>query len=135
MPDDIVLNKAANLKRCIKRIREVYDATDANLYKNLMAQESILLNLQRACEVSIDLAMHSAKTPPRGSPGQPRRIQILHDHAFDKELAGSMKRMVGFRNVAIHEYDVLNLDIVKAIITDRLEEMLKFGQNMIRLEL
>ena len=46
-----------------------------------------------------------------------------------------MKRMVGLRNVAIHEYDVLNLDIVKAIITERLEEMLKFGQSMIRVEL
>ena len=56
-------------------------------------------------------------------------------HLLDKELAGSMKRMFGFCNIAIHEYDVLNLDIVKAIITERLEEMLKFGQTMIRLAL
>jgi uncharacterized protein YutE (UPF0331/DUF86 family) len=137
MPDDIVLNKAANLERCIKRIHEVYDATDANLYKNLTAQESILLNLQRACEVSIDLAMHVVRKRRLGVPQDSRdAFQILHDHALlDKELAGSMKRMVGFRNIAIHEYDVLNLDIVKAIITERLEEMLKFGQTMIRLEL
>lgn len=137
MPDDIVLNKAANLERCIKRIREVYDATDANLYKNLTAQESILLNLQRACEVSIDLAMHVVRKRRLGVPQDSRdAFQILHDHALlDKGLAGSMKRMVGFRNIAIHEYDVLNLDIVKAIIAERLEEMLKFGQTMIRLEL
>lgn len=45
-----------------------------------------------------------------------------------------MKRMVGFRNVAIHEYDKLNLDIVKAIITQRLDDVLKFGQTLLRLE-
>jgi len=32
-----------------------------------------------------------------------------------------MKRMVGFRNVAVHEYDKLNLDIVKAIMTRQLD--------------
>ena len=45
-----------------------------------------------------------------------------------------MKRMVGFRNVAIHEYDKLNLDIVKAIITQGLDDVLKFGQMMLKLE-
>ena len=29
-----------------------------------------------------------------------------------------MARMVGFRNVAVHDYQRLNLDIVKAIILD-----------------
>jgi hypothetical protein len=58
MPDDVVINKVASLERCINRIRAVYDGKDANLYQNLTVQESILLNLQRACEVSIDLAMH-----------------------------------------------------------------------------
>ena len=42
--------------------------------------------------------------------------------------------MVGFRNVAIHEYDKLNLDIVKAIITQGLDDVLKFGQMMLKLE-
>jgi uncharacterized protein YutE (UPF0331/DUF86 family) len=54
MPDDVVINKVASLDR----IRAVYDGKDANLYQDLTVQESILLNLQRACEVSIDLAMH-----------------------------------------------------------------------------
>ena len=60
---------------------------------------------------------------------------MLQDHALlDKELAGSMKRMVGFRNIAIHEYDALNLDIVKGIVTQRLDEILKFGRHILRLE-
>jgi uncharacterized protein YutE (UPF0331/DUF86 family) len=136
MPDDVVLNKAASLERCITRIRDVYGGNDANLYENLTAQESILLNLQRACEVSIDLAMHVVRKHRLGVPQDSRdAFQILQDRALlDKELAASMKRMVGFRNIAIHEYDALNLDIVKAIVTRRLDDLLKFGAHMLRLE-
>ena len=68
MPDDVVLNKVSSLERCITRIREVYAGNDANLYRNLTAQESILLNLQRACEVSIDLAMHVVRKRHFGVP-------------------------------------------------------------------
>ena len=68
MPDDVVLNKVASLERCIQRIRQVYSLNDQNLYENLMAQESILLNLQRTCEVSIDLAMHVVRKRRWGVP-------------------------------------------------------------------
>lgn len=54
MPDDVVLNKVASLERCVQRIREVYAGKENNLYEDLTSQESILLNLQRACEVSIE---------------------------------------------------------------------------------
>jgi uncharacterized protein YutE (UPF0331/DUF86 family) len=136
MPDDVVLNKAASLERCITRVRDVSACNDANLYENLTAQESVLLNLQRACEVSIDLAMHVVRKRRLGIPQDSRdAFQILQDRALlDKELAASMKRMVGFRNIGIHEYDALNLDIVKAIVTRRLDDLLKFGEHMLRLE-
>jgi uncharacterized protein YutE (UPF0331/DUF86 family) len=136
MPDDVVLNKVASLERCVKRIREVYAGTDANLYGNLTGQESILLNLQRACETSIDLAMHIVRKHRLGVPQDSRdAFELLHANGrLDEKLAAAMKRMVGFRNVAIHEYDKLNLDIVKAIITQRLDDVLSFGQQMLRRE-
>lgn len=136
MPDDVVLNKVASLERCVQRIRQVYAQNDQNLYENLIAQESILLNLQRTCEVSIDLAMHIVRKRRWGVPQESRdAFELLRAHGhLDDELSQAMKRMVGFRNVAIHEYDKLNLDIVKSIITHRLEDVLRFGQLMLKLE-
>lgn len=136
MPDDVVLNKVASLERCIQRIRQVHGMSDRNLYENLTTQESILLNLQRACEVSIDLAMHIVRKHRLGIPQDSRNaFELLRANGhLDSELTAAMKRMVGFRNVAIHEYDTLNLDMVKAIITQRLDEVLKFGQLMLKLE-
>jgi uncharacterized protein YutE (UPF0331/DUF86 family) len=36
--------------------------------------------------------------------------------------------MVGFRNVAVHDYRTLDLDIVESIITRHLDELLEFSQ-------
>jgi uncharacterized protein YutE (UPF0331/DUF86 family) len=136
MPDDVVINKVASLERCIERIRTVYAGREFNLYQDLTTQDSILLNLQRACEVSIDLAMHVVRKRTLGVPQDSRdAFDLMQTHALlDEPLATAMKRMVGFRNVAIHEYDKLNLDIVKSIITTKLDDILMFGKQLLRSE-
>lgn len=57
MKNDIILNNLSIIERCIKRIYEEY-ANNPNNLENNTKQESIILNLQRACEASISLAMH-----------------------------------------------------------------------------
>lgn len=72
MKNDVVLNKAGIIERCIKRILEEYENNPANL-KNFTKQDSIVLNIQRACEASIDAAMHIvAQKKIRSSPKQQR---------------------------------------------------------------
>ena len=57
MPDDVSLNKAQIIEKCIQRIHEEYEGKPDNLI-NITRQDSIILNLQRACEAAIALAMH-----------------------------------------------------------------------------
>ncbi len=75
-------------------------------FENLTSQESILLNLQRACEVAIDLAMHVIRGRHLGVPQDSREaFNLLQSNGLlDQALADSLKRMVGFRNIAVHEY-------------------------------
>ncbi len=136
MPDDVVINKVASLERCIERIRTVYAGTEFNLYHDLTTQDSILHNLQRAWEVSIDLAIHVVRKRTLRVPQDSRdAFDLMQTHALlDEPLATAMKRMVGFRNVAIHEYNKLNLDIVKSIITTKLDDILMFGKQLLRSE-
>jgi len=42
-----------------------------------------------------------------------------------------MKRMVGFRNVAVHEYQTLQLPITLNIITGHLGEFSEFSKSML----
>lgn len=47
---------------------------------------------------------------------------------LDQGLGETLKRMVGFRDVASHEYQRLNLDIVQAIIERHLDELAAFAK-------
>lgn len=57
MIDDIDLNKAAIIRRCLQRISEEY-RDDPGRLDDFTIQDSIVLNILRACEAAIDLAMH-----------------------------------------------------------------------------
>ena len=69
--NDVILNKISVIERCIKRINEEYDNNPENL-KNYTKQDSIILNIQRACEASIDLAMHIVSEKKLGIPQNSR---------------------------------------------------------------
>jgi uncharacterized protein YutE (UPF0331/DUF86 family) len=58
MADDVLLNKAAAIERAVQRVREEHAGDDRHLLDNQTRQDAIILNLQRACESSIDAAMH-----------------------------------------------------------------------------
>lgn len=50
---------------------------------------------------------------------------------IDKHLAQKLKAMVGFRNIAVHNYQPVNLEIVQGIIVKSLADLLKFGQLLL----
>ena len=131
--DDVALNKAAAIERCILRIREVYEGQPKHLTDDLTRQESILLNLQRACEASIDLAMHLVRRARLGIPQDSRDAFDLLVRAgrLDASLADGLKRMVGFRNVAVHDYIRLDLAIVRSIIETQLDNLARFARESI----
>ena len=72
MVDDVILNKAASLERCLKRIQEEYAGRKQNLVENQTKQDAIVLNLQRACETAIDLAMYVVSQRKLGVPQDSR---------------------------------------------------------------
>jgi uncharacterized protein YutE (UPF0331/DUF86 family) len=134
MADDVVLGKAAIIERCLARVREVYAGDDANLFEDVTRQDSILLNLQRACEASIDLAMYLVRRARLGLPQESREAFDLLEQAgvLPPELALAMRAMVGFRNVAVHSYRELDLQIVRSIVRERLSDFEAFTAHVLR---
>lgn len=132
--DDIKLNKVAIIERCIKRIREEYADDESNLYENYTKQDSIILNIQRSCEAAIDLAMHEVRLHRLGIPQESREaFSLIHQAGLiEKDLAERMMAMVGFRNIAIHDYQELNLEIVKQIVEKHLDDFLKFASSLMK---
>lgn len=134
MADDVLVNKAAAIERAIARVREEYGDDHRNLVANQTRQDAIILNLQRACESSIDAAMHLVRVRRLGVPQETREAFALLEGAgiISSELSDRLKKMVGFRNVAIHDYQKLNLDIVQRIIVQHLDDFLSFTRILLR---
>jgi uncharacterized protein YutE (UPF0331/DUF86 family) len=134
MADDVLVNKAAAIERAVRRVREEHAGDDRNLLGNQTRQDAIILNLQRACESSIDAAMHLVRVHRLGVPQQTREAFDLLEAAqrIDASLADRLRKMVGFRNVAVHDYQKLNLDIVRSIVVEHLDDFLAFARLVLR---
>jgi len=134
MADDVILNKAASIERCLRRIQDEYAGAEQNLIGNQTKQDAIILNLQRTCETAIDLAMYVVSQRKLGVPQDSRdAFALLHAAGIlSADLATRMQKMVGFRNVAIHEYTRLNLDVVHAIISKQLDDFRTFSSTIVK---
>ena len=102
--------------------------TRRHLENNLTKQDAVVLNLQRACEASIDIAIHIVKEKRLGLPKSAREsFDLLSENSIiQPQTARRMKNMIGFRNVAVHDYQSLSLDIVIDIVLHRLEDFKEF---------
>lgn len=80
--------------------------------------------------------MHLVRTRKLGLPKSSRDgFQLLEEaHLIDSSLSTSLMNMVGFRNIAVHDYQSLNLDILQAILDQHLDDFLKFTRIVIQLE-
>jgi len=121
MPD-VVLNKIQTIERCLKRIQEEYIGYEENFEENFTKQDSVILNLERASQATIDIATHIVKIRNLGLPNTSRELfdLLLEDEIISKESCKHMQGMVGFRNIAVHDYQNLNIEIVVAIVEKHL---------------
>ena len=53
--DDVIINKAATIERCVARAREEYAKNSATFAADHTRQDDAILNIQRACEAALDM--------------------------------------------------------------------------------
>jgi len=124
---DVVLAKIAAIQKSLKRIKEV-TGLDPERLDELDTQDIFVLNLQRAIQSAIDLATHVVASEGLGIPDTIRGNFVLLENAkiITKALSKKMQSMVGFRNIAIHDYQSLDIEILKAILAKNLKDLEQF---------
>lgn len=134
MVDDVLVNKAVTIERCVARAREEYNADPASFATNFTRQDAAVLNVQRACEAALDIGQHLIRRDRLGVPQSARDVFELMARAgwIDTELAESLKRMVAFRNIAVHDYRNLLLPVTVNVITLHLGDFLQFTQRVLQ---
>jgi uncharacterized protein YutE (UPF0331/DUF86 family) len=106
MADDVLLNKAATIERCIARMREEFNKDPSTFATDFTRQDAAKLNIQRACEAALDMGHHVIRRDQLGLPQSARDVfERLHlGGKISAELAQRLQAMVGFRKIAVHDY-------------------------------
>lgn len=131
----VLINKYESIEKCINRINEEYENNPSNL-EDYRKMDAIVLNLQRACEMASDVAMYIVSTRKLGIPQTKKEAfeKLYENNLISEDMCLKMKGMIGFRNIAIHEYKNIDEEILKDVIENHLTDIKEFVRQMINLK-
>lgn len=134
MTTEVIHQKIESLRNCIERIESKKPFTSEDLRKNFDLQDIISINLERAVQVSVDLASHllaqnNGKTPTTMAESF---IFLADSNLISSEVAQALVKSVGLRNLLVHEYSKIDWDIVAKVANDHLGTFRTFAKEILR---
>jgi uncharacterized protein YutE (UPF0331/DUF86 family) len=129
---DLVLARIATIDRCLARIAEVRGERRQDLLP-VDVEDIASLNLQRAIQAAVDLANHIISTEGYGTPDSTAGVFTLLQQrgVLEADLATRLRKMVGFRNIAVHEYQTLDPAILESILERHLGDLRSLAGRVI----
>lgn len=121
----VILRKISHIRHSLSRLKGKGEVQLEAFRNDPDLQDIVLHNLQLAIQGGIDLGSHIISDEGWGVAGSLTEIfYILQDKGVIRpELTEKMVSMVGFRNILIHEYADVNLDIVYSILQGHLKDI------------
>jgi uncharacterized protein YutE (UPF0331/DUF86 family) len=134
MDREVIEQRLESLRHCSQRIETKCPADAQTLATDADLQDIVALNLSRAVQVRVDIGAHlisGMEVPPPDTMGQTfdllARAGVLTD-----ALTSSLKKAVGFRNIAVHSYETINWHIVHSIAKNHLVDFSEFARVVAR---
>lgn len=130
--NDVIINKIQSIQRCCQRAREEYSKNPTLFTTDFTLQDSAVLNIIRACEQAIDLANHIIKDHRYGIPtSSAESFELLEKkNIISPALTEKLINMTKFRNIVIHSYQQVKIEIVKNVIQKDLDDLLLFADEI-----
>ena len=122
----LVEKKLAFVETCVRELRTL--ATPEGITKDLKEERFAAHTLQIAIQAAMDVASHIVSDRRLGEPETNRELFDLLARAgwLTAELTETMYKMIGFRNVVVHGYQVVDRRILVDIVANRLVDLLAF---------
>ena len=134
MDREIVEQKLESLRRCVGRVADKCPADAAALAGDVDAQDIVSLNLSRAIQICVDIGAHviatSMSEPAPSTMGQVFQ-RLDSDGVIPPELAARLQRAVGFRNIVVHQYEVVDWQVVHAMVSRHLGDFAAFASSVV----
>ena len=132
MEREIILAKFESLEKCVRRI-EAQNVSDAReLEENLDKQEVIILNLQRAVQICVDIGNHVLLDFPSATPSTMSETfrKMRENNLIADKTCENLSKAVGFRNIAIHQYEDVDCKIIFSIVEKHLCDFREFAKDV-----
>ena len=128
----IVTEKLESLRRCIQRIQDNTPPEIESLTKDPDIQDILVLNLTRAVQLCVDIGSHMVSASGEAAPATMGEVFTALNKlgVISPTICESMRKAVGFRNIAIHNYEAINWEIVFAICNKSLADFRQFVKEI-----
>ena len=106
-------------------------ANAQQLAEDFDLQDILILNLQRAVQISLDIATSILADSPAVPSTMAEAFLLLHRQGVLSEaVARKLAKSVGLRNIAVHEYTSLDWNVVYAVAHTHIEDFAEFGREI-----
>ncbi len=128
----IVAEKLESLRRCIQRIQDKTPPEIGSLISEPDLQDILVLNLTRAVQLCVDIGSHVIGASGEAAPVTMGDVFITLNKlgVITTTTCESMKKAVGFRNIAVHNYESINWEIVFAICNKSTADFCEFVKEI-----
>jgi uncharacterized protein YutE (UPF0331/DUF86 family) len=123
---ELVAKKLALIETRVRELREL--ARPEKIAQDVREERFVAYTLQTAIQAAIDVASHIVSADRLGEPESNRELFDLlsKNDWLSHELADTMSAMAGFRNILVHGYQSVDLEIVRDVVENRLDDLMAF---------
>jgi uncharacterized protein YutE (UPF0331/DUF86 family) len=133
MGSDVILKKMDSLRRCLSRLEEKTPEDFKSLKENHDLQDIVSINLERAVQLSVDIGLQLLTYRNKRPPDSMAEVfaDLAAEGIISSSLADHLKSAVGFRKIAVHEYEEIDWNIVHSILTDHLGDFYSYMKRVL----
>ncbi len=124
---DLVLKRLAFIETAVEELRRL--ARPECFATDVREARFAAYTLQTAIQAALDVASHIVSDDRLGEPSTNRQLfEILARNGWiAPELALTLGRMAGFRNVLVHGYVEVSLAVLRDVVEHRTSDLLAFA--------
>ena len=134
LEQDVILSKISIIKKCLKTIASVKENAGKEL-EGYLIDDITVLNLQRAIQAAIDTAHIIIADNGLELPATYKQsfAILAKQKIIPHALAQDLMKMVGFRNIAVHNYQQIDTEILHSICIHHLKDLEDFYTRIFKL--
>ena len=129
---ELVAKKLAAIETAVQQLRTI--ARPEKLANDIREQRFVEHTLQIAIQAALDVASHIVSDLRLGEPESNRELfELLWKNGWiDEDLQRTVSEMAGFRNLLVHGYAEVDIEIVRDVVEHRLDDLLQYVNSVRR---